>query len=131
MQDEALYENLNEASISLDRLLNDVRQQPDRYINLSVMNFAGGRKDKGDSKEIVYRVLIEKSKDFLSIRGKEIIKGYKVREDQLGKYYIYTVGEETNYDKIKDLWLEVKGLYPDAKIIALKNGKEVSVKENE
>ncbi len=131
VKDDELYENLNEASISLDRLLNDVRQQPDRYINLSVMNFAGGKKDKGDSKEVVYRVLLEKSKDFLSLRGKEVLKGYKVKEDQLGKYYIYTIGEDTDYDKIKDLWMEVKGVYPDAKIIALKNGKEVSVKENE
>ncbi len=131
VQDETLYENLNEASVSLDRLLNDVREQPKRYINLSVMNFAGGKSKKDDSKEVIYKVLIEKSKDVLSLRDKEVMEGYKVKEDQLGKYYIYTVGEETDYEKIKDVWLKLLELYPDSKIIALENGKEVSVKAND
>ncbi len=42
LKDDNLYQNLNEASDALDRLLNDVQNNPKRYVHFSVF----GRKDK-------------------------------------------------------------------------------------
>lgn len=43
---DSLYNNLNNASQSLDALLKDFRANPKRYINFSVINFGGSGKSK-------------------------------------------------------------------------------------
>lgn len=47
MNDDSLYQNLNSSAESLDRLLIDLRENPNRYIHFSVF----GRKDKGGDAE--------------------------------------------------------------------------------
>lgn len=44
IHDKELYDNLAKASNSLDRLLNDFRNDPRRYVNVSLINFGGGGK---------------------------------------------------------------------------------------
>src|SRR5205814_1890836 len=41
---DSLYDNLNNAAHSLDALLKDMKENPKRYINLSVISFGGGKK---------------------------------------------------------------------------------------
>jgi phospholipid/cholesterol/gamma-HCH transport system substrate-binding protein len=41
IHDKVLYDNLAKASSSLDRLLNDFRNDPRRYVNVSLINFGG------------------------------------------------------------------------------------------
>lgn len=45
INDPALYENLTKASNSLDRLLNDFRADPRRYVSVSLINFGKGSKN--------------------------------------------------------------------------------------
>lgn len=47
MNNDSLYQNLNNSAESLDRLLIDLRENPNRYIHFSVF----GRKDKGGDAE--------------------------------------------------------------------------------
>ncbi len=47
-QDEELYNNLNKSARSLDELLNDLKQNPDRYVNFSIVNFGGGKQKNSD-----------------------------------------------------------------------------------
>lgn len=44
IHDPALYENLSRASSSLDKLLIDFRNNPRRYVSVSLINFGGGSK---------------------------------------------------------------------------------------
>lgn len=44
VNDRQMYDNLNNASKSLDNLLIDLRENPKRYVHFSV--FGGGKKDK-------------------------------------------------------------------------------------
>jgi len=127
LKDEKLYNNLNEASISLDRLLNDVRHHPKRYVNFSAISFGGGKTSDDISEEIVYKVLLTKSKEPLKLRDEKIKDKYQVFEDRDGKYFIYTVGNEDNYKSISVLFSEINELYPKAEIIVLKGGKQVSL----
>ncbi|MCW3785445.1 MlaD family protein [Plebeiibacterium sediminum] len=130
LKDKELYNNLNEAAISLDRLLNDVRYQPNRYVRFSAFNFGGSTTvvDNCDQ-ETVFKVLIEKSKSPLDLRGKEIIDGEYVYEGRDGKYYLYTVGEEKDYDRILVLKDSIVEFYPDAQVIALRNGVPIKLKD--
>ena len=47
MNNDSLYDNFNQSARDLDRLLIDIRENPNRYIHFSVF----GRKDKGSSED--------------------------------------------------------------------------------
>ncbi len=127
LNDEELYNNLNEASISLDRLLKDVRHQPGRYVHFSAVNFGSKKVEEQESEDVVFKVQLRQSKTPLDIRGKQIIDGYHIYEDQYGKYYVYTIGEDKNLSLIEDLKDHVQADFPDAHIIALQNGRPIKL----
>ncbi len=127
LNDEELYNNLNEASISLDRLLKDVRHQPGRYVHFSAVNFGSSKAPKEEDEEVVFKVQLRRSKEPLNLRGKEIVPEYHVFEDQYGKYYIYTIGEDKDVSVIENLKDQVQSDFPDAHIIALQNGRPIKL----
>ncbi|PWD99977.1 MlaD family protein [Marinilabilia rubra] len=132
LSDEGLYYNLMDASASLDRLLADVRHNPKRYLSFSAVDF--GRDvyvnvddEKAEQQGIVYKVKIAESKEPLTIRNQMVKDQFRIFEDSDGEKYIYTVGATSSYGKIEKILKEVIGVYPDASIIALKNGKPIKV----
>ncbi|WP_075590008.1 MlaD family protein [Labilibacter marinus] len=127
LKDEELYNNLNDVSVSLDRLLNDVRVQPKRYVNVSLMSFGSGKAKQAKDSTMVYAVLLTKEKYPLDIRNKEIRKGLFVDEIRDGKYYLYTVGQEEDYSSILELKGRIVDLYPEAEILEIK-GHHISKK---
>ena len=38
LNNDSLYDNINKAAASLDRLLEDVKAHPSRYINITIFN---------------------------------------------------------------------------------------------
>ncbi len=121
MADEQLYDNMNKVSVSLDRLLNDVRVQPKRYVNFSAVNFGGGKATYKDNEDVkLYRVLLQKSKKPLDLRGKELLSDVIVQEERDGKYYLYTIGCEEKYERISELKNRIVDQYPKAEIVVLK-----------
>ena len=120
MNDDQLYYNLNEASVSLDRLLNDVRAQPKRYVNFSAISIGGGGGSKADKKEDAthtYRLILQKSLSPLDLRGTELTEGEFIKEVRDGKYYLYTLGEEETYEGISVLQDQIKDRFPEAEIV--------------
>ncbi len=129
LKDKQLYNNLNEVSVSLDRLLEDIRHQPKRYLNISAISIGGSKEPMKEATEgVVYKVEIKRSKRALDLRGKELFKDLFVVEDRDGKYYVYTIGEARDYQKMVQLKNAVVEMYPDAEVIALEDGNPVSVK---
>ncbi len=119
LKDDQLYYNLNEASVSLDRLLNDVRAQPKRYVNFSAISIGGGGGSKDVKEQVAiqtYRLVLQKSSFPLDLRGTEIVEGEFVKEVRDGKYYLYTLGEEETYEVISVLQDQIKDRFPDAEI---------------
>lgn len=77
----------------------------------------------------VYKVQIFSVKSILSdkdpaFKGIENADYYKE-----GNLYKYTVGEETEFQKIEEIRKNIKKKFPDAFVIAFLNGKKISVKE--
>ncbi|MCW3807687.1 MlaD family protein [Plebeiibacterium marinum] len=130
LNNKELYNNLNEASVNLDRLLADVRHNPGRYVHFSAVNFGGGKaKVIDDSGAIVYKVLLKKTKEPLDLRGKELLDGECIGEDRDGKYFVYTLGEDSDFSKIQVLKNKVIDQYPEARVIAFEGGKVKVVKD--
>jgi phospholipid/cholesterol/gamma-HCH transport system substrate-binding protein len=135
LNDPKLYYNLTDASANLDRLLADVRHNPERYVNFSAVNF--GRKvyvnadeDLAEKKDIVFKVKIDESQKPLDdLRNKIIQDEFPVFEDTNGQQYIYTVGETNSYSKALFLLDKLLPEYPSASLLAFRKGQPIKVKK--
>ncbi len=57
-------------------------------------------------------------------------KGFKnIEEHKISSTYKYTIGNETNFKKIKKMQQSVKQKFPDAFIVAFKNGKKIPIND--
>ena len=78
---------------------------------------------------IYYKVQISSSANHLPLDS-DIFKSFEdIEEFQVDSIYKYAVGKETSYNDIVDYSKKVKKRYPDAFIIAVKNGKIISIQE--
>jgi N-acetylmuramoyl-L-alanine amidase len=78
---------------------------------------------------VEFMVQISSSKNPISVNSSQF-KGLKnVEELKTVDGYKYAVGRKPTYDKIQEYIKIVKNYFPDAFIIALKNGKIIPVKE--
>jgi N-acetylmuramoyl-L-alanine amidase len=88
-----------------------------------------------DTTTVLYRVQILSSNKRVSRKSKEFskckkINGYKsIYEITGNSNYKYLIGSSENYDEISDFSKEVKKQYPEAFVVALKNGKIVNLNE--
>lgn len=134
LSDKGLYYNMMDASANLDRLLADVRHNPKRYLSFSAIDL--GRKvyinvddDRAEQQGIVYKVKIKESGKPLPLKNQMVMDQYRVFENSDGKNYTYTVGRTSKYGEITKIKNHVINLYPDAKVIAFKDGAPVKVKK--
>ncbi|WP_430815570.1 MlaD family protein [Carboxylicivirga sp. RSCT41] len=132
MHDEELYASLSEASNNLNRLLIDVRHNPNRYVSFSAINM--GKKVVVSDQAygvggIVFEVVIKESKQPLGLGNEIPNSGIKIYEDYRKSKYIYTCGQTTDFDEAQKILDEVKQFYDESKIVALEDGVPISLKK--
>ena len=135
MNDKTVYLNLTDATANLDRLLADVRHNPERYVSFSAINF--GRKiyfnpdeSLASEKDIVFKIKVAESKTPINeLRNMIVLDNIPIHEDYNGKNYIYTVGETHSYAKALDIADQLYTAYPSSSIIAMQDGKAISLKK--
>ncbi|MGQ1889760.1 MlaD family protein [Thermophagus sp. OGC60D27] len=130
LSDEGLYYNLLDASANLNRLLEDVRENPRRYLKISAIDFGKEINIKVDDEQaknaqITYKVKVAESDKPLEIKNQMIRSKYRIMENKDGKKYTYTVGETSSYQEIKGIYDQVISLYPQSQIMAFKKGKAI------
>jgi phospholipid/cholesterol/gamma-HCH transport system substrate-binding protein len=133
INDPALYMNLNNLSVSLDLLLKDVKSNPKRYVHFSGINFG---KDVyitprtttyGKNDSIIYKVQLLSSFSRLSTDS-EIFKGLgKIEEIKASSMYNYLAGNSADLSQIIELLNRSKINFPDANIVAFKQGKKIDL----
>jgi len=135
LNDPKLYYNLTDATANLDRLLADVRHNPERYVSFSAVNL--GRKvyinadeDLAEKKNIVFKIKIAESQEPLDDLRNEIVLGeFPVFEDTNGQLYIYTVGETNSYSEALFLLDKILPEFPSASILAFRKGQPIKIKK--
>ena len=134
MGDQTLYLNLQDATANLDRLLADVRHNPERYLSFSAINF--GRRvyvdtdeTLADEKGIAFKVKVAQSNKPLEIRNTLVLEDKPVYEDFDGKNYIYTVGETRSYTDALKLYDRLQPIFPAATVISLQEGKLIRLEK--
>ena len=133
VRDPGLYQNINNTSDNLNRLLIDFRLNPKRYVHFSAIDL--GRKTKNTtpsntqlSDSISFRVQIFSSPAPVSLTS-QIFKGIdEVFEIKSGSKYYYYTAQESSYEKVRMVLNNVQRAFPEAFLKSYKNGIEISLK---
>jgi len=129
INDPQLYSNFLALTENLDRLLKDMRTNPKRYLHFSAFDLgkevyitSGG--NKNDNK-IVYRVSLVSTSEKIPLDS-PVFEGLgKIEEYAASGAYSYLAGVSGNYSDVVELHEKAKIKFPDAAIVAFKNGKQI------
>jgi phospholipid/cholesterol/gamma-HCH transport system substrate-binding protein len=132
LNDDELYQSIVLLSEQINLLMNDIRINPERYLNFSAIDL--GKKvyvnAPGDiTGKIIFKVhLISSDKkvslDHDSFRGLEPIEEFEV-----SGAYSYLTGSTHSFSEILELHKKALKKFPDASVMAFKNGKLINLEK--
>lgn len=144
LNNDSLYNNLERASLNLDKLLQDMRENPKRYLHFSIFDFGktvivdengdkvkkSGKQDKnneGADNTIWYKIQIRSART--PIRNiKQELKGIdEYEEHEVNGWYKYTIGNFTSLDNCADYYKSVREQFPGSFVVAYQGGMQVPV----
>lgn len=133
LNDDELYYSITTLSNDLSVLINDIRVNPERYLQFSAIDLG---KDvyinaSGDAsaKNIVFKVHLVSSKNRIPLDS-EMFEGLgPVEEYQASGAYTYLTGESGSYAEIADLHKVASRKFPEATIVAFKNGRLIKLEK--
>lgn len=133
LNDDELYQSINNLSSDLNTLINDIRINPERYLQFSAIDLG---KDvyisaSGDatSENIVFKVHLISSKTKLSTKSERFEGLGEIEEYQASSAYTYLTGESHSYTEIAELHQKTTQKFPEATIVAFKNGRLIKLEK--
>lgn len=135
INDPALYQNLNSLAGSLDVLLKDVRSNPKRYVHFSALNmgknvYITAKPGQFEAKNaVIYKVHLISSPVRLSTESTFFKDLGPIEELKVSDTYNYMAGKSTDLDQITKLLKTAKINFPDANLVAFKNGRKVKLEK--
>ncbi len=87
VNDEELYYNLTAVSNNLNKLLSEFRQNPKRFVNLSVFDFGGGRNAASDA----YGIVIAESEEPLALNSELYLQHPDLQRIRRSGKYLYLI----------------------------------------
>ena len=133
VNDPRLYQNINNTSENLNRLLVDFRLNPKRYVHFSAFDLGkeiniNNPKDTQISDNTTFRVQLFSSTSPVSLTS-PVFKGIEeVSEFKSGSTYFYLTPPESSYNKVRIILNKAQDAFPEAFLKCYKNGREISLK---
>ena len=135
INDPVLYQNLNNLAGSMDLLLKDVRNNPKRYVHFSAFNmgkdvYITARPGQPEEKDqVIYKIHLISSPARLSTES-TFFKGLgPIEELKVSETYNYMAGKSTDFNQITKLLGTAKINFPDASLVAFKNGRKIKLEK--
>lgn len=135
INDPALYQNLNSLANSMDLLLKDLRSNPKRYVHFSAFNvgkdvyITAKPGQLGSKNEVVFKIHLISSPARLSTES-TFFKGLgPIEEIKISETYNYMAGKSTDFSQITKLLEKAKTNFPDANLVAFKNGRKIKLEK--
>lgn len=135
LSDDELYSNLTEMSQSLDYLLKDIRNNPKRYVHFSAFDlgkdvYISPRKsEKKAQSDYTLKVHLISSPTRLSKDNSMFDEFDQVEEVEISGVYSYLTGNTADVSEIMKIHTDAKRIFPDASIVAFKNGRKVRLEK--
>ncbi|MDD4757116.1 MAG: MlaD family protein [Prolixibacteraceae bacterium] len=131
LNDDELYESLKNLTGSINLLTDDIRNNPERYVHFSAIDLgknvyinASGQLAKDN---IFFRIHLVSSKSRIPPES-EYFEGFEdIEEYEVSGAYTYLAGQTNSYPEILELYEKVKKRFPEATIIAFRNGKLIKL----
>ncbi len=134
INDEELYTNLADASNNLDRLLEDIRLNPKKYVHLSAFNF--GKKvylitneEIAKEKEITFKLNLKSLPNQQTDFANSVVENYKVEVMMFNNAYNYIIGNSYSYVEIDNLKKKLDREFPNSEIFAFEKGKKIDLEK--
>ncbi|MGE5395122.1 MAG: MlaD family protein [Candidatus Saccharibacteria bacterium] len=133
MNDKALYQNLNSLASSLDLLLQDVRNNPRRYLHFSAVDaskdiYITSRPEQMEAKkDVIFKVHLLKSSAKLSPESDVFDNLGPIEEVEESNSFNYYAGNTSDFNQITILLNTARLKFPDANVEAYKNGKKIKL----
>lgn len=133
INDEELYQNLTDAAENLDKLLEDVRINPKKYVSFSAFDF--GKKvylvtseEIAKEKEITFKVNLKTTNTSDNLANSKV-ENYNVEEFVLKNKFLYIIGESNSYLEMENLKNKIIENFPTAEILAFEKGKNIKLEK--
>jgi N-acetylmuramoyl-L-alanine amidase len=110
-------ENKSGFTISENKTETDTIQQNSNNINVN------------DKTDVCFKIQIISSSKQIPLDSKDFKDLKDIEEFKINDTYKYTFGSKNNFDEIVKLQKKIRNKFPDAFIIAFKNGEKISVNE--
>lgn len=133
LNDDELYRSITALSTDLNTLINDIRINPERYLQFSAVDLGKdvyiNATGEASSKNIEFKVHLVSSKNRIPLDS-EIFDGLgPIEEYQASGAYTYLAGESATYKEIADLHKIATRKFPDATIVAFRNGRLIKLEK--
>ncbi len=133
VNDENLYNNLQDLTYNLNRVLEDLRENPKRYVRFSAFDFGKSiyltdssmvNKKKG---KVIYTIRVKSSNKSILIKPENFNNYRNIEENSIQGVYVYTYGRFKKIEKARIKLKEIKNDFPEATILQVIGGmyKEV------
>ena len=136
LNDKELYTNLTDMSQSLDYLLKDIRNNPKRYLHFSALDlgkdvYISPRREKTSdtSADYTFKVHLISSPTRLDLSNTMFNDFDHVEEIEVSGVYSYLTGNSSDIAEIMKIHTKAKIIFPDASIVAFKNGRKVKLEK--
>lgn len=115
VNDEELYYNLAAVSENLNKLLIEFRQNPKRFVNLSVFDFGGGRNVQGDE----YGIVVAETEQPLALNADLYLKYPDLKEIRKNGKYLYLIHTYQNLKQAQKDLKDVNRSFKNAFIVKI------------
>ncbi|PIY07450.1 MAG: MCE family protein [Bacteroidetes bacterium CG_4_10_14_3_um_filter_31_20] len=149
INNDTLYRNLENASKNLDKLMQDLRENPKRYVRFSLFDFGrtviideNGNKIKkrernnqtdtsGSTSDntIIYKVQIRSAKKQIKPNSQEFKGINNVEENFIDGRYKYTIGRYSTLDDAIKEQQEILNIFPDAFVVSFQGKQQVPIQD--
>lgn len=133
LNDDQLYHSITGLSENLSTLIKDIQTNPKRYLEFSAIDF--GKEyyinTTGDvsDKNVVFKVLLVSSENQVSKNSKYFEGLGEIEEYQANGAFSYLTGNTSIYSEIVKIQDQAKKKFPEATIVAFKNGKLIKLEK--
>lgn len=133
LNDDELYQSINHLSTSLSTLVNDIRINPERYLHFSAIDLGKNvyisTSEAGNAKKIVFKVHLVSSTNKIPLDSDHFEGLGPVEEYQASGAFTYLAGESNSYSQIEELYKKATRKFPDATIVAFRNGRLIKLEK--